>query len=143
MTREALLCEKIKEKNLSSAEFSSNLQPTVITTPSEPKSVRLSLINEIDPIYTEVNRYFNMDANRELEALDWWRVNTNKFKNLILLAQIYFSIPASSASSEMAFSTAGNFISSKRSNIHPAKLNKLCVIHDNFELIKDKIYQNK
>ena len=132
MTKEKLLIAKIKEKNISLP--SSSVQQKSPSTPSLPKNARLSLIDEIDPITPqnaveiEVQNYFKIDSNRSSEALDWWRDNANNFKYFSILAEIYLAIPTSSASSEMSFSTAGNFITSKRSCLNPSKLNKLCVI---------------
>ena len=73
-----------------------------------------------------------MDVDLEQEPLDWWEKHQNTFPKLSALAQVYHGIPATSASSEIAFSTAGGFTSAKRSRLNPRKLNQLCVIHAKF-----------
>ena len=109
------------------------------------KKARLSILSELEPTVNllekdmerEVQLYFNVKVDRSIEPLDWWKKNHESFPNLGKLAQIYLGIPATSASSEMAFSTAGSFMTAKRSSLHPAKLNKLCFLHDNYSFVKE------
>ncbi|XP_071636379.1 E3 SUMO-protein ligase ZBED1-like isoform X2 [Temnothorax longispinosus] len=51
--------------------------------------------------------------------LEWWKARVNKYPTLAELARKYLAIPATSASSERAFSSAGNIVSRKRNCLTP------------------------
>jgi len=51
------------------------------------------------------------------DPLAWWRQNSRNFPILSRLARKFLAIPATSASSERLFSTAGNILTSKRNSL--------------------------
>jgi len=55
----------------------------------------------------------------------WWNDHENIYPTLAVLAKQILYIPASSASSERVFSTAGNILSPKRNRITPCHLSAL------------------
>lgn len=59
------------------------------------------------------------------------------FPNLAKLADIYFGVPATSASSEQAFSAAGSCINEKRSRLNATTAKKQLFIHDNWKFIEE------
>lgn len=106
------------------------------------KKAKLELLqnlkdNDDDSLTSEISRYFEYKVSKDIDLSDWWSKNANNFPHLAKLNEIYSPIPSTSASSEAALSTAGNMMTAKRSSIHPSKLNMLCMVHDNFEVISE------
>ncbi|XP_072140743.1 E3 SUMO-protein ligase ZBED1-like [Dermacentor andersoni] len=66
-----------------------------------------------------------------MDALKWWKDNEPKFPLVAELAKKYMCIPASSASSERVFSTAGNIITAKRSCLLPENVSSLVFLYQN------------
>jgi hypothetical protein len=69
--------------------------------------------------------------NHNLCLLLWWKTHENKYAGLAKLAKMYLGIPATSASSEREFSTAGNIATSKRSCLLPQNVNLLVFLYEN------------
>lgn len=110
------------------------------------KKIKLTLLEGLsdsadNSIEFEIRRYFEIWVDRNVDSMDWWRKHQKEFPNVAKLAAIYFNYPSTSASSEQALSTAGNHMTAKRSNLHPSRLNMLCCIHDNYDIItqNDKV----
>jgi hypothetical protein len=61
----------------------------------------------------------------------WWKTHENKCPRLARLAEMYLGIAATSTSSERAFSTAGNTVSSKRSCLLPDNVNLFVFLYKN------------
>lgn len=59
----------------------------------------------------------------------WWHDNHNRFPHLAVLARNYLCIPATQASSERLFSTAGNAVTAKRFAISPEHVEEMCFLH--------------
>lgn len=83
----------------------------------------------------EVQRFTNQNHNDD-EALEFWRKNATNFPRLAAMAKVLLAIPATSASSESAFSVAGCLLRSRRASIAPHKVQKVLFIHDNYDLLK-------
>lgn len=83
----------------------------------------------------EVRRFFNQKHNDD-DALDFWRKNATYFPRLAAIAKVLLCIPATSASSESAFSVAGCLLRKKRASIAPHKVQKVLFVHDNYDLLK-------
>lgn len=66
-----------------------------------------------------VDEILQFEDPADFEVLKWWNVHSGRFIHLPKFARFIHSIPASSASSERNFSTCGNIISEKRTNILP------------------------
>ena len=67
-------------------------------------------------------------ASRDVDPLQWWKINQNRFVNLAKVARSIFCVPSSSATSERAFSDAGHTINKGRVSLAPQNLNKLLFI---------------
>ncbi|XP_061399256.1 zinc finger BED domain-containing protein 4-like [Musca vetustissima] len=83
----------------------------------------------------EIRKYLEMKVEA-VEPLDWWRQNKQIFPNVAAVANMCFGIPATSASSEQAFSYAGNCVNAKRSSLHPATVKKQLFVHDNKAVVE-------
>lgn len=89
--------------------------------------------NDID---TQWQRYLSEPQLRfDLDPFEWWNIRKDKFPAVSYLARKYLSIPASSASSERCFSTAGNIITSKRSSLLPENVDMLVFLYQNRSLL--------
>lgn len=66
-----------------------------------------------------------------LDPLTWWKNHKEKYPDLLKLAHQYLGIPATSASSERTFSTAGNIVSPKRASLLPENINLLTFLYNN------------
>ena len=78
---------------------------------------------------TEFERYMLEPlASRDVDPLQWWKINQNRFVNLAKVARSIFCVPSSSATSERAFSDAGYTINKRRVSLAPQNLNKLLFI---------------
>ena len=71
-----------------------------------------------EEIEYEVKSYMKFkikgNDNRETDILKWWKDHKDNFPNLYTLAIQYLCIPASSTSSEHAFSVANNIVTKRR-----------------------------
>lgn len=85
-------------------------------------------INEIDE-YIDL-RIQDIGTN----ILDWWYENKSRFPRLTKLACFVLSIPASSASVERAFSTAG-YTAKNRPNLGPSTLDNLLLLKSSHDLM--------
>ena len=65
------------------------------------------------------------------DPLSWWRVNETKHQLLAKISRFYMGIPATSASSERAFSTAGQIVTEKRNRLKPKTVRLLHFLSKN------------
>lgn len=93
------------------------------TTTSQPKKVSKALarfsgpdeppidVSDYESRRSEIERYISVNQPSEIEnVLSWWYANRQTFPRLHRLACFLFAIPASSASVERVFSTAGHCV---------------------------------
>jgi hypothetical protein len=73
---------------------------------------------------------------RETPILGWWRLSATTFPILARLARKILCIPASSASSERVFSSAGNIVTSRRQNLDPEMVEKLVYLKENLMRVR-------
>ncbi|XP_060673916.1 zinc finger BED domain-containing protein RICESLEEPER 2-like [Ziziphus jujuba] len=77
----------------------------------------------------ELDRYLNMpdeDGDNEMfDVLEWWKVNSTKYKVLSLLAQGVFVILLSTVASESTFSTGGCILDPYKSSLTPKMVEAL------------------
>ncbi|XP_064468535.1 E3 SUMO-protein ligase ZBED1-like [Ornithodoros turicata] len=74
-------------------------------------------------------------VTRGSDPCKWWNeVCQHKFPILGKLARKYLGIPATSASSERAFSVAGNVATPRRASLLPSHVQQLTFLHDNLRL---------
>jgi hypothetical protein len=71
----------------------------------------------------------------DIDILSFWKKTAASLPNLAWLARRILSIPASSTSSERAFSTGGKVISSSRTLLNTDKAETLIWIMENFEAL--------
>jgi hypothetical protein len=67
--------------------------------------------------------------------LSWWQVEGKAFPLLRHVARCIFGLPASSASSERAFSAAGQVVTHKRKMLDKGRVNQHMVVKRNADLI--------
>ena len=88
------------------------------------------------PIRTEIDSYLKrtiLDPN--VDVLAWWRDNQSVYPILSSVACAVLCHPASSASSERAFSQAGLTLTNKRQRMNVTTLEKLCFVNQNFKVL--------
>ena len=70
------------------------------------------------------------------DVLLFWKNNQNKFSILSSVVRGLYSIPASNTSVERHFSSTGNTVSDRRTNLNPDKVNKGLFLNKNLLLLK-------
>lgn len=78
----------------------------------------------------EISKFLNIQSDGQ-EFEDFWSSHKGIFPKLYLLVTLVYGIPTSSASSESAFSIAGNTLTTDNSNLDAHKLNYQCFISMN------------
>ena len=142
------VADSVDDENLSGVERLKKRRRISADITSQP----LPVSSRID---IEVDRYLNMPEENCDDPLEWWRENKGSFVILRKLAAEILSIPASSASSERAFS-AGTRVqsfpwnvrslilfksfqvcSSQRLRINPQTISDQMMINLNYEDVQD------
>ncbi|KAK2403508.1 zinc finger BED domain-containing protein RICESLEEPER [Trifolium repens] len=77
--------------------------------------------NEVDVYLTEPRE----KANPDFDILNWWKVNSNKYPILGLIARDILAMPISTVASESAFSTGGRVLNNYRSSLTPHTIEAL------------------
>lgn len=94
----------------------------------------------------EIHKYFlttiPTDEIDDFNVLSFWKSNKRSLPLLGELVKKILCIPMTSTSSERAFSYAGILISAKRSCLSPYVVEKTLFIHDNYDLVKLKLFVN-
>ncbi|KAA0064103.1 zinc finger BED domain-containing protein RICESLEEPER 2-like [Cucumis melo var. makuwa] len=86
----------------------------------------------LDDAKTEVARYLD-EARIEdeyLDLLNWWKVNSSRFKIISQVARDIYSIPISTMPSESAFRIGGWVLDSFRSSLTPQTAEALICAHN-------------
>lgn len=100
--------------------------------------------NQDSKVDEEIHKYFlTMIPEKEIEdfnILTFWRNHKTSLPLLCELVKKILCIPVTSTSSERAFSYAGILISAKRSSLGPYVVEKTLFIHDNYDLVKKKLF---
>lgn len=81
---------------------------------------------EVEP-ETEVDKYIREPVITNVNETDWWLHHANNYPELFRAFAKLCHVPASSASSERAFSTTGFIINDKRSRLLPENVNNIMV----------------
>ncbi|GAB2286637.1 hypothetical protein Dimus_039784 [Dionaea muscipula] len=82
---------------------------------------------------SEVDRYLEEPCEKVVENFDilnWWKVNSSKYKVLSEIARDVLAIPVSTVASESAFSTGGRVIDQFRSSLTPKLVESLICMQD-------------
>lgn len=91
-----------------------------------------SHLQEDQVISLEVQSYFQSETiDPEKDPLIWWRDAKAIYPRLSNLARKYLCIPATSSSSERAFSTSGNIVTCLRASLKPDHVNRLVFLAKN------------
>jgi len=72
---------------------------------------------------------------KTVDPLNWWRDNHHAYPAVWELAEKYLAIPASSAASERAFSSAGNIITVRRCRLKAALVDGIVMLRENIEAL--------
>lgn len=118
---------------------------TTNETHSPIKRMRLELLQRhndsenVQPsLDVEVAKYNLKEGELVVDPIVWWQQNGQQFPQLQKLANIFLSVPATSAPSERAFSSAGLLLTVKRSRLHPVRAKQILFVHDNFDVLIKK-----
>ena len=135
----------LKRSQGESSDFSVNFQgldtPQVAQIEADPLADILGLANESndskinleddhEKISKEISNYFKFETPGA-GTLDWWRQNSGQLPLLKQLAAKYLGIPATSASSERSFSSAGLTAAKLRSRLTGSHVECLNLLHCN------------
>lgn len=123
--REQLIAEPIEEQEDNSQETAMDF-----LFQSAPKCN--SSLAQLEMYLSEPQISHNMDT------FEWWATREKRYPALADLARKYLCIPATSASSERVFSTAGNIVTSKRNCLLPQNVNILVFTYQNRDLLYAK-----
>lgn len=87
----------------------------------------------IDQVTLELENYMKEPVlDRDLDALDWWRVNCAKYPVMARLVKKYFCIPATSVEAERTFSSLGNLLSKRRLSMTGENVDKQLFLRDKY-----------
>ena len=78
----------------------------------------------------------NDRASVKSDPLKWWERRHADFPRVWALAEKYLAVPATSCPSERAFSSAGNVISKKRSNMRDDTASDTIFVRENSAYMK-------
>lgn len=82
----------------------------------------------------EIQAYIDHQGKEtDVDVLKWWYINKARYPRLAKLACFLLAIPASSASVERAFSSAGYTVKN-RPNLNPSTLDDILVLKSNLDL---------
>ena len=94
-------------------------------------------MSSADPIVDEIEKYLKSDVNCN-DFLQFWQLSGDEYPHLKSLARLVLAIPATSTPSERVFSTTGLIFNAKRTMLLPENIEKIQVIHDNYNLLKKR-----
>ena len=113
--------QEINDENESSPRPSSSNHLTYDEETMHPmkKIQRLSSSSRNQNGAGEITTYLKLFDHCEagVSAFEWWKQKQNVFPVISRMARDYLGIPATSASSERAFSASGNLITDKRTSL--------------------------
>uniref|UniRef100_A0A1B0CN59 Putative hat family c-terminal dimerization region n=1 Tax=Lutzomyia longipalpis TaxID=7200 RepID=A0A1B0CN59_LUTLO len=83
-------------------------------------------------VISQLNSYINMlQIHHDSNPLEWWKNQKERFPLVFQEAQKFLGIPATSASSERTFSTAGQILRARRSALKSENVNTLIFLAQN------------
>jgi len=95
--------------------------------------------DEDGEISDEVSRYFRTKvSDKNINPLEWWKQKESSFPSLAKLAKQRLCIPATSAPSQLVFTSLGLRLSKLRSCLEPENLDMLVFLHDNESLMRPR-----
>ena len=122
-----------KTKSLIRQKIADLIDDTIIEIPhKKPKNSSIYDVDSEEEAENdnEIEEYFNMKVNAQYKnVLDFWK--DTPFKRLQKIALEVYSVPASSAASERAFSISGKILRKERSRINPETLSIMSIVANN------------
>lgn len=97
-------------------------------------SMRLFVDVDSDSEQNELDEYKDLKVRSISDLLQWWEDKKNIFPNLYKIARYIHAIPASSASAERIFSTAGRMCSN-RPNLRSEMMDEILFLKSNYDLL--------
>lgn len=92
-------------------------------------------------IFSSYEEISNYKSCREIDVdenvLNWWKLNSDKYPRLSILAKKYLSPPATSVPCERIFSCGGNIITDNRASLSPEHSEQLIFLSMNKDFIKN------
>ena len=82
--------------------------------------------NEKDEVQRYIESQFIWDGE---DILNFWQSQANAFPLLAKVAKIILCVPATSASSERTFSSAGRVLESRRNRLNPGTVDAILFLH--------------
>ena len=92
-------------------------------------------IGELSPLDEVIQFMGEKVASRSTLPLTWWKENATKYPRLAKIARCILGIPATSATSERIFSTAGLTATKLRSCLKPSNVDALVFLNKNSKLL--------
>ncbi len=92
-----------------------------------------NIVEQEEDTTDEVQIYLRLNPNMEGDGRDvllWWQQHETMLPLLSRLDRMVFSVPASSRSSERAFSTAGRIIYERRTGLKSSTVEAVLFLHD-------------
>ena len=101
------------------------------------QNISTSISSNPSKLALELDHYLDAKtADEKIDILDWWKLMKTQYPILSKFARKYLCIPASSASSERAFSTAGNVVTCRRTTLAVDNVEKIVFIKENINKFK-------
>jgi len=97
---------------------------------------------ETEPNDSELSRYLadkREKRTKEFDILDYWKVSSNKYPILSLLAKDVLAVPASTVPSESAFSTGGRIIDPLRCSLSTSTVEALICTQSWLQTSQNKV----
>lgn len=83
---------------------------------------------EADEVQRYMQSHFSLEECNE-DVLAFWRAHCQDFPLLSMLARAVLCVPATSASSERAFSSAGRVLEARRNRLNPGTVDSILFLH--------------
>jgi hypothetical protein len=129
----------------STTSKSQQLTPTISNILSECFDVP---VEDEDPLsirspHKELEQYLSSSTAFEPDddVLLYWKKHQCTFPSLASIVKTIYNIPASNTTVERLFSTAGNTVSDRRTNLDVEKVSKLLFLNKNLLTLKELDYQ--
>ena len=109
-----------------------------IAVPKKKSALDVLLVEEdANPndnfVEQEVFRYLAENSpSRDVQPLEWWKLNEHRFPNMSRVTKKNLCIPASSTASERLFSKAGELVSKRRSCLKPKNIDAILFLNKNY-----------
>lgn len=114
------------------SDYDDTISDTVDNTNTTERQAR----TQVTIVETEIDEYTRLDMPKEdCDLIKWWADHQESLPLLTKLALGVLAIPASSASAESNFSSAGFVVSDRRSQIDSTLLESILVCRSNSDLL--------